>query len=77
MYLHARPPKVVARRVRRRPVIPGVLENRVAGLAAGGELAILVVAAFPLDQAGRAVALVESGHAAGNVVVLGPLDPSA
>jgi len=52
--------------------------GEVAGLAARGELAILVNAAFPLDEAGRAVALVESGHATGNVVVtmqyrLGPL----
>jgi NADPH:quinone reductase-like Zn-dependent oxidoreductase len=51
--------------------------GEVAGLAARGELAILVDAAFPLEESERAVALVESGHAAGNVVVLGPLDPPA
>lgn len=51
--------------------------GEVAGLAARGELTILVHAAFPLDEAGRAVALVESGHATGNVVVLCSLDTSA
>jgi NADPH:quinone reductase-like Zn-dependent oxidoreductase len=51
--------------------------GEVARLAARGELAILVDAELPLDEAGLAVALVESGHAAGNVVVLGSLDPSA
>ncbi|WP_373689328.1 zinc-binding dehydrogenase [Rothia santali] len=43
----------------------------IAALVARGEFAPVVSAAHPLDDAAAAVAAVESGHAAGNVVVLG------
>ena len=42
---------------------------RIAGLIASGELTPLVSAQVPFAEADRAVALVEEGHAAGNVVV--------
>ena len=42
---------------------------RIAALIASGELTPLVSAQVPFADAARAVALVEEGHAAGNVVV--------
>ncbi|MFN8190630.1 MAG: NADP-dependent oxidoreductase [Nocardioidaceae bacterium] len=44
--------------------------DQVAELAASGVLDIHVSAAFPLHRAAEAVALVESGHATGKVVVV-------
>ena len=41
-----------------------------AGLVAAGELAPVVSGTYGFDDAGAAVAAVEAGHAAGNVVVL-------
>ena len=41
----------------------------VAEIVAAGEAAPVVTATYPLDRAAEAVAAVESGHAAGNVVV--------
>src|SRR5437588_2954700 len=41
----------------------------VAGLAVSGALNPFVTAVFPLDQAGEALAAVESGHAQGNIVL--------
>lgn len=43
--------------------------DEVASLAAQGRLKPFVTATFPLDQIGEALALVESGHAMGKVVV--------
>lgn len=42
----------------------------VAALVAGGRFAPVVTGRFRLDQAERAVAAVETGHAAGNLVVV-------
>ena len=49
----------------------GEVFAEIAALVARGEFAPVVSAAHPLDDAAAAVAAVESGHAAGNVVVLG------
>ena len=43
--------------------------NEVAALASQGRLKPYVTATFPLDQIGEALALVESGHAMGKVVI--------
>lgn len=43
--------------------------REVAALASAGKLKPFVTATFPLDQIGEALALVESGHAMGKVVI--------
>lgn len=46
--------------------------DAVAALAASGDLDPLVTAVFPFDQAGEALAAVESGHAQGKIVLQMP-----